>query len=134
VLVFGGKGRAGVCTSELAWMTTERMEWHAQARPRSGARHPTRRMWRPDSGTLQHTTADTRSGAALHVLSGARGQEADFSVTGPRQCGRHAERHVRGKLPVVSCRFVCNLVPRAPMISCAHCDAPRLHTLRTAKT
>ncbi len=42
VLVFGGKGRAGACTNELAWMTTERMEWHAQARPRSCAGHGAR--------------------------------------------------------------------------------------------
>ena len=32
VIVFGGVlGRTGARTNELAWMTTERMEWHLQA-------------------------------------------------------------------------------------------------------
>ena len=33
VVVFGGVlARTGARTNELAWMTTERMEWHLQAR------------------------------------------------------------------------------------------------------
>ena len=33
VIVFGGVlARTGARTNELAWMTTERMEWHLQAR------------------------------------------------------------------------------------------------------
>lgn len=33
VIVFGGMlARTGARTNELAWMTTERMEWHLQAR------------------------------------------------------------------------------------------------------
>ena len=35
VIVFGGVlARTGARTNELAWMTTERMEWHLQARAR----------------------------------------------------------------------------------------------------
>ena len=35
VVVFGGVlGRTGARTNELSWMTTDRMEWHLQARAR----------------------------------------------------------------------------------------------------